>query len=115
MMPLPMEMHPGVLVSKVDTDDWEPDPEVPGSDVHVLLSEGEGTEAGMTRITVDPGPIPWRPPKREIIHVLEGAVRIEIAGGPTLELAVGDIATLPAGTETIWHVTVPFNETWVLA
>ena len=108
-----MEMHPGVFVSNVDTDEWEPDPEVPGSDFHVLVSDG--TAAGLTRFTVDPGPIPWIPQKREIIHVLEGAVRIEIAGGPTLELAVGDLATLPAGTETTWHVTVPFKETWVLA
>jgi uncharacterized cupin superfamily protein len=108
-----MEMHPGVFVSSVETEDWEPDPEVPGSDVHVLVSDG--VEAGMTRITTDPGPIAWTPPKREIIHVLEGSVRIEIAHGPTLELEAGDLATLPGGTETIWHVVVPFKETWVLA
>ena len=26
-----MEPHPGVFVSKASTDDWEPDPDVPGA------------------------------------------------------------------------------------
>jgi uncharacterized cupin superfamily protein len=47
--------------------------------------------------------------------VLEGQVRIEIAGGPTLTLKPGDVASLPAGLETIWHITPPFKELWVLA
>jgi uncharacterized cupin superfamily protein len=27
----------------------------------------------------------------------------------------GDIASLPAGTETTWHITAPFREFWVLS
>jgi uncharacterized cupin superfamily protein len=47
--------------------------------------------------------------------VLEGAARIEIEGGPVLELAVGDLASLPAGARTTWHLTTPFKEFWVIA
>ncbi len=46
---------------------------------------------------------------------LEGEVIIEIAGGPTLELRPGDLASLPAGLATIWHITPPFMELWVIA
>jgi hypothetical protein len=53
--------------------------------------------------------------QRETIHVLQGEVTIEIAGGPTLMLKPGDLASLPAGVETIWHITPPFTELWVLA
>jgi len=27
----------------------------------------------------------------------------------------GDLASLPAGLETTWHITPPFTELWVLA
>ena len=30
--------------------------------------------------------------------------------GPALRLKPGDLATLPAGLETIWHITPPFTE-----
>ena len=109
-----MEVHPGVFVTTVDTESWDVDPEVPGSEFHVLVSS-DGVEAGLTRFLTDPGPVAWTPGSREVIHILEGSVRIEIAGGPTLELGVGDYATLAPGTETTWHVTTPFKETWVLA
>jgi uncharacterized cupin superfamily protein len=45
----------------------------------------------------------------------EGAARIEINDGPTLQLGIGDVASIPAGAETTWHLTVPFREFWVLA
>ena len=53
--------------------------------------------------------------ERETIHVLEGEVTIEIAGGPALRLKPGDLASLPAALETIWHITPPITELWVLA
>src|SRR5439155_8948955 len=68
----------------------------------------------LTRFTTIDRPTRWIPPQREVIHILEGAVRIEIPDGPTLELVPGDIATLPAGLETTWHITTPFKELWVL-
>ena len=82
--------------------------------MHELLSV-DGVSAGLTRFSRVDGPVRWTPEQREIIHVLEGAARIEISGGPTLELSPGDIASLPAGLETTWHITTPFKELWVLA
>jgi len=32
-----------------------------------------------------------------------------------LELAAGDIGSLPAGARTTWHLTTPFKEFWVIA
>jgi hypothetical protein len=54
----------------------------------------------------------WTLPERETILVLEGAARIEISGGPTLELKVGDMASLPKGAKTVWHLTLPYKEVW---
>jgi hypothetical protein len=34
---LGMEPHPGVFCSNVRTEEWEPDPEVPGSEMHELV------------------------------------------------------------------------------
>lgn len=107
-----MELHPGVFVSNVSSEEWEPDPEV-GGEMHILCS-GVGVEAGMQRFTHASGPVMWTPPDRETVLVLEGEVRIEIAGGPTLELKAGDIFSLPKGLETTWHLTLPFKEFWVL-
>jgi uncharacterized cupin superfamily protein len=109
-----MEVGPGVFVSNLSTSSWEPDPEV-GGEMHVLCS-GAGVEAGLTRFVEGSDPlVRWTLPGRETILVLEGAARIEIAGGPTLELTVGDIASMPAGAETTWHLTLPYREFWVIA
>jgi uncharacterized cupin superfamily protein len=109
-----MEPHPGVFLSNVKTEEWEPDPEAPGSEMHELVHTG-GVWAGLTRFTTVNGPSPWTPSQRETIHVLEGEVTIEIADGPTLKLKPGDLASLPAGLQTTWHITPPFKELWVLA
>jgi uncharacterized cupin superfamily protein len=105
------EVHPGVFVSNVRPDVWEPDPEV-GGEWHVLY-DGDDSYVGMTRYETDPGRIDWTPPVRESIVVLEGTARIEIDGGPTLEVGVGDMLALPGGTVTTWHVTVPYKELWI--
>jgi len=112
-----MEVHPGVFVSSISTDAWRTDPEVGGgAEEHVLLDTGN-MRAGLTRFTADadPGPLLWVLPQAEVLLVLEGAVRIEIEGGPTLELKPGDIAALPMGAVTRWHLTLPFKEMWLLA
>ena len=109
-----MEPHPGVFVSNVLADHWESDPEVPGTEMHEL-AHADGIWSGLSRITSTTGPLTWTPPQRETIHVLEGSVRIEFADGTRLELLPGDIASLPGGVETTWHVTTPFKEFWVLA
>jgi uncharacterized cupin superfamily protein len=110
----PMEIKPGMFVSRGTTDDWEADPEVPGSTMHELVHDGP-VWAGMTRVDDAPEPMTWTPEQREVLIVLEGGVRIEFADGSDVTLAVGDLATIPAGMTTTWHVTTPFKEMWVLA
>ena len=104
---------PGIFVSSLSTDQWEPDPDVGGL-MHILC-DVPGAWAGFTRYDVAPAPVAWTPEQRETFIVLEGAARIEIAGEATLELAAGDVASLPAGTETTWHITAPFREFWVIS
>jgi uncharacterized cupin superfamily protein len=55
------------------------------------------------------------PSQRETIYVLQGAVAIEIAGGPALMPTPGGLASLAGGLETIWRISPPFTELWVLA
>lgn len=108
-----MSDAPGVFVSSTSTTDWEKDPELPGL-MHVLCA-ADGLEAGLTRVDEMDGPISWTPPSREVVLVLEGRARIEIAGADPLDLGPGDMASLPPGVETTWHLTTPFREMWVLA
>jgi quercetin dioxygenase-like cupin family protein len=82
-----------------------------GGEKHVLV-EGEGAYAGLSRFTDVDAVGPWTLPVRETFLILQGAVRIEVEGGPTLELAVGDMASLPKGATTTWHLTRPFKELW---
>lgn len=107
-----MEPQPGVFVSSLSAEEWEPDPDV-GGQMHVLC-ETPDAWAGFTRYDSDPDPVHWTPPQHETFMVIEGAARIEITNGATLDLHAGDIATLPAGTVTTWHITAPYNEFWVL-
>jgi uncharacterized cupin superfamily protein len=109
-----MEPHPGVFVSKASTDDWRSDPDVPGSQMHELV-RADRLWAGLTRFATVDGPVPWTPERREVVMILEGSVRIEMAEGKPMELGVGDMLSLPPGVETTWHVTTPFKEMWVLA
>jgi uncharacterized cupin superfamily protein len=112
-----MEIHPGVFVTSTSTEDWRPDPEVGGgAEEHVLFDDG-AMRAGLTRFAADadPTPPPWTLAQTEVLLVLEGTARIEIEGGPTLDLKPGDLATLPKGAVTRWQLTLPFKEVWVLA
>jgi uncharacterized cupin superfamily protein len=105
-----MEVHPGVFVSNVMTDDWRPDPEV-GGEMHVLVEE-ETAYVGMSRFTTNAELRYWTLPERETVLILEGSARVEIQGGPTLDLKVGDMTSLPKGAVTSWHLTLPFREIW---
>jgi uncharacterized cupin superfamily protein len=102
----------GFYVSRVDSDDYEPDDEA-GGFAHMLFEEGEAG-AGL-----------WKPdrdtavyeglvlPARETIVVLRGSVRIDVQGGPILDLGVGDMASMPKGAVTTWHASPDFEEIWV--
>ncbi len=105
-----MQIHPGVFVSRLDADAWQPDPEV-GGEMH-LLAETEGAYAGMSRFTDASVVGPWTLPERETLLVLEGTARIEIEGGPTIELATGGMVSLPKGAVATWHLTLPYRELW---
>lgn len=109
-----MEPSPGVFVTSSATEEWEADPEVPGSMMHEFV-HADGVNAGLSRFTEVDGPVTWTPEQREVAIVLEGSVRMELADGTTLELGVGDLFSLPPGLETTWHVSTPFKEMWVLA
>jgi len=113
-----MEVHPGVFVSNVATEDWQPDPELGGdAEEHVLFDTG-AMSAGLTRYSKDadrPDPVVWTLPATEVLLVLEGEARIEIEDGPVLELKPGDMACLPKGAVTTWQLALPFKEMWVLA
>jgi len=93
-----MEPYPGVFVSTLSAEAWEPDPEV-GGEMHVLC-DGYGIQSGLSRFTEVTEPVKWTLPGRETLLVLEGAARIEIDDGPVLELTAGDIASLPAGASS---------------
>lgn len=107
-----MELGSGVMVSSVAEEDWGPDPDV-GGEMNMLY-RGEGIEAGMSRFTDPVEPIRWKLPAKETFYVLRGAARVEIAGGPTLEVRTGDMAMIPSGAETVWYLTTPFQDFYVL-
>jgi len=103
----------GIYVSRVDSDDFEPDGEV-GGFTHMLFEDGE-TMAGMWKPGSDVSSWPKTEElhQRETIIVLAGSVRIEIKNGPTLDLSVGDMASMPTGAVTTWYPSPEFKEIWV--
>ena len=109
-----MEPSAGVFTSNVSTDDWSPDPDVPGTEMHELFHD-DHLWVGLTRILTADKPLPWKPDQRETVHVLEGSVRIEFEDRLSLELGPGDVASFPAGLAMTWHVSTPFKELWFLA
>lgn len=109
-----MEPQPGMFVLHGDTARFESDPDVPGCQRSELVHDGP-IWAGFTRFVDAPEPMTWTPEQREVLVVMEGAVRIEFADGTDVSLGVGDAATIPAGLTTTWHVTTPFQEMWVLS
>ena len=104
----------GVFVLRATADGWRSDPDVPGSQMQELV-HADGLWAGSTRFTEVDGPVTWTPERREVAFILEGSVRIEVAGAAPVDLSVGDAFSLPPGVETTWHITTPFREMWVLA
>ena len=80
--------------------------------------EDGGYYAGFWRVPAGevPGPFDYESELDETIHVLEGALTIEVDGGPTLELRAGDLASFEKGTKTRWTLReVPFREVFVLS
>jgi uncharacterized cupin superfamily protein len=103
----------GIYVSRVDSDEFEPDEE-DGGFVHTLFEDGVAM-AGL-----------WKPdpavsgayespvlPARETIVVLAGSAQMEVENGPTLDLSVGDMASIPKGAVTTWHPSPDFKKVWI--
>jgi len=103
----------GIYVSRVDCDQFEPDEE-DGGFAHMLFEDGIAM-AGL-----------WKPdpavrgayespvlPARETIVVLAGSARLEVENGPTLDLNVGDMASIPKGAVATWHPSPDFKKVWV--
>ena len=110
-----MEVQPGVFRSAISTTEWEHDPEV-GGEMHVLCAT-DGIEAGLSRYAAEAigQPIVYTAPGRETVLILEGSTTIELEDGGRLDLSVGDMASLPAGTRAVWRITsAPFKEFWVI-
>jgi uncharacterized cupin superfamily protein len=112
---------PGPWQTRVDADGWEPmelSGEIVG-EVHSLRSDnGERPyEVGLWRVLGDlPALFAYDFGQNETIHVLEGAVVIDVEGGPTLELEQGDIASFAAGSRAVWRISqTPFRELFVLS
>jgi ethanolamine utilization protein EutQ (cupin superfamily) len=103
-----------VFVSKASTDAWEPDPDVPGTEMHQLV-HADGLWAGFTRYAGAGDPVSWTLGHREVALVLEGSVQIELDDGTVLEFGVGDLFSLPVGVATTWHMSQTFKEMWVMA
>jgi uncharacterized cupin superfamily protein len=103
-----MERFPGVFVSNMATTYWEQCNEI-GGEAHPLCS-ADGVEAGLWRFTGSSRALEWRFAARETIFVIEGYATIEFADGSQLEVGPGDIASIPQGSETTWHIMTPFKE-----
>ena len=105
-----MQVHPGVFVSSTSTEEWRPDPEIGGgAEEHVLIDTG-AMRAGLSRFAsdADPQPPPWVLPQTQILLVLEGGARIDIEGGPTLDLGAGGhgLAAQGSGDPVASHAAV---------
>ena len=104
----------GVYVSRIDSDEFEPDEE-DGGFAHTLFEDGDAM-GGLWR--PDPAQSVYADlvlPARETIVVLAGSVRIEIENGPTLDLGAGDMASMPKGAVTTWYPSPDFKEVWVFS
>ena len=68
----------GIYLSRIDTEEWEPDDEVGGA-AHMLFDESDVSKVGLWRADEGGPRGPSDPvglPARETIVVLEGAVRV---------------------------------------
>src|SRR5215213_910855 len=88
-----MEVHPGVFVSNVATEEWQADPEIGGGAEEHLLFDSGTMRAGLSRFTnaADQQPPDWALPATQVLLVLEqgdvGARRV--TGGSSERPASG--------------------------
>jgi hypothetical protein len=110
----------GVSTFETSRDDLVPQPIEPG-----WIKEGAPV-ARATTLTTSPdgllsaglwdctaGTFTWIFGSDEIVHILEGEVRVR-DGGTTVTLRPGSVAYFPRGLETIWEVPEYVKKSFIL-
>ncbi len=102
----------GALMSRWDAEDWEHDEETGGL-VHLLRAD-DAVQAGLWKPGETAGStIELELIAHETVLVLAGTGTLQVDGGAVIELATGDMISLPKGTRTTWVVDADFKEFWV--
>ena len=107
-----MSESTSALMSRCDAEDWEYDEETGGL-VHLLRAD-DAVQAGLWK----PGETAGRTIElalvaHETVLVLAGSGTLQVDGGPAIELAAGDMISMPKGARTTWVVDADFKEFWV--
>lgn len=106
---------PTAFESNIDPKDWEP---FEVGEVHWIRKED--VEAGFVQVGLwratpeqQPGVHEAIFAHNETIHILKGRIRVEIVGGPTVELSAGGIASFVKGTTGRWTIIEPVLEFFI--
>ena len=107
-----MSENASALISRWDAEDWEYDEETGGL-VHLLRAD-DAVQAGLWK----PGETAGRTIElalvaHETVLVLAGSGTLQVDCGPAIELAAGDMISMPKGARTTWVVDADFKEFWV--
>ena len=107
-----MSESTSALMSRWDAEDWEYDEETGGL-VHLPRAD-DAVQAGLWK----PGETAGRTIELELVAhetvlVLAGTGTLQVDGGPVIELAAGDMISMPKGARTTWVVDADFKEFWV--
>ena len=107
-----MSESTSALMSRWDAEDWEYDEETGGL-VHLLRAD-DAVQAGLWK----PGETAGRMIELELVAhetvlVLAGTGTLQVDGGQVIELAAGDMISMPKGARTTWVVDADFKEFWV--
>ena len=89
---------------------------VPFGEVHWLRTTSSGGGTLFTGLWRHPaGQFEYVFPADETFHLLEGRLRIALAGGPTLELVPGDVVSFPQGEASTWTILEPMKKFFVIS
>ncbi len=69
-----------------------------------LISQTDDKEVTAVLWDCTAGSFKWHFRSGELVHILDGSVKVESSDHSTRQLKVGDVAYFPAGTDSIWHV-----------
>ncbi len=105
-------------ISNVETAQYEPymaDDKKFGN-VHWLRTESGGAGVLLTGFwTHEPADLPYEFTADETIMVLEGEVTVDIDGGDSVTLRVGDVASFAKGQTSTWRISRPFKKFFVVS